>query len=159
GRHVLLSAPTGTGKTLAAFLPILTQLVSGENPHSALRTPQCLYISPLKALSNDTHRTLETYIGDLGALRPKMRMPRLGVRSGDSTGGEGRRLRTHPPEILLTTPESLAVLLSQPMARQLFAGLRWVVVDEVHALAGSKRGADLALSLERLTHLAEVPPQ
>jgi ATP-dependent Lhr-like helicase len=159
GRHVLLSAPTGTGKTLAAFLPILAQLLAEENPRSAIRNPQCLYISPLKALSNDTHRTLAGHIEELGALRPKMRRPRLSVRSGDSSAAERRRLRTHPPEILLTTPESVAVLLSQPMARQLFAGLRWVVVDEVHALARSKRGADLALSLERLAQLTEAPPQ
>jgi ATP-dependent Lhr-like helicase len=159
GRHVLLSAPTGTGKTLAAFLPILKQLVSGEKPHSPVRNPQCLYISPLKALSNDMYRSLATYIEELGVLLPNVPMPRLGVRSGDSNAGERRRLRTHPPEILLTTPESVAVLLSQPMARGLFAGLRWIIVDEVHALAGSKRGADLALSLERLTQLAEAPPQ
>ena len=81
-------------------------------------------------------------------------LPRVAVRSGDTTAAERRQQRRHPPDILLTTPESVAVLLSQPMARQLFAGLRWVVVDEVHALAASKRGADLALSLERLTELA-----
>ncbi len=159
GRHVLLSAPTGTGKTLAAFLPILTQLLAEENPQSAIRDPQCLYISPLKALCNDTYRTLTAHIEELAVSRPRRRMPRLGVRSGDSTAAERRRLRRHPPEILLTTPESVAVLLSQPLAYSLFAGLRWIIVDEVHALAGSKRGADLALSLERLTQLAEVPPR
>ncbi len=153
GQHLLLSAPTGAGKTLAVFLPILTRLMLEENPPSALPNPQCLYISPLKALSNDTYRTLTSHIEELTALQPSGRVPRLAVRSGDSTAAERRRLRSHPPEILLTTPESVAVLLSQPMARQLFAGLRWVVVDEVHALAGNKRGADLALSLERLSHL------
>ncbi|HEY7154186.1 MAG TPA: DEAD/DEAH box helicase [Gemmataceae bacterium] len=155
GQHLLLSAPTGAGKTLAAFLPLLTQLLTEADPPSAIRPPRCLYVSPLKALSNDTYRTLATHIEELSALLPDARVPRLAVRSGDSTAAERRRLRTHPPDILLTTPESVAVLLSQPMAHQLFAGLRWVIVDEVHALAACKRGADLALSLERLTRLAE----
>ncbi len=155
GQHLLLSAPTGAGKTLAAFLPLLTHLLTELDPSSAVRNLRCLYVSPLKALSNDTHRTLTTHIEELSALLPGVCVPRLAVRSGDSTPAERRRLRTHPPDILLTTPESVAVLLSQPMAQQLFAGLRWVVVDEVHALAACKRGADLALSLERLTQLAE----
>jgi ATP-dependent Lhr-like helicase len=155
GQHLLLSAPTGAGKTLATFLPLLTQLLTEVDPPTALRNPRCLYVSPLKALSNDTHRTLTTHIEELSALLPDARVPRLAVRSGDSTAAERRRLRTHPPDILLTTPESVAVLLSQSMAQQLFAGLRWVIVDEVHALAACKRGADLALSLERLTRLAK----
>jgi ATP-dependent Lhr-like helicase len=150
----LLSAPTGTGKTLAAFLPLLTQLLTESPPQTANRNLKCLYVSPLKALSNDTYRTLTGHVEELSAFLPDARVPRLAVRSGDSTASERRRLRTHPPDILLTTPESVAVLLSQPMAEQLFAGLRWVVVDEVHALAACKRGADLALSLERLTQLA-----
>jgi ATP-dependent Lhr-like helicase len=153
GQHLLLSAPTGTGKTLAAFLPLLTLLLNEPHPRSAHRNPRCLYVSPLKALSNDTYRTLRAHVEELAALLPDARVPRLAVRSGDSTAAERRRLRTHPPDILLTTPESVAVLLSQPMAGQLFADLRWVVVDEVHALAACKRGADLALSLERLTRL------
>jgi ATP-dependent Lhr-like helicase len=152
GQHLLLSAPTGTGKTLAAFLPILTQLIEcGTDDEAALT---CLYVSPLKALSADTERTLSTHLEELSASLNSGRLPSLAVRSGDSTAAERRRLWRHPPDILLTTPESVAVLLSQPRAGQLFAGLRWVVVDEVHALAASKRGADLALSLERLTELA-----
>ncbi len=152
GQHLLLSAPTGTGKTLAAFLPIVTQLIEKETDDEP--TLACLYVSPLKALSADTERTLSAHLGELSALFPAGCLPRLAVRSGDSTAAERRRLWRHPPDILLTTPESVAVLISQPRARQLFAGLRWVVVDEVHALAASKRGADLALSLERLTELA-----
>jgi ATP-dependent Lhr-like helicase len=154
GRHLLLSAPTGTGKTLAAFLPVLAQLFAEKKTPLTVRNVSCLYVSPLKALSNDAFRSLTAHIEELTALWPGHRIPHLAVRSGDSTASERRRLRTHPPDLLLTTPESVAVLLSQSMARQLFAGLRWVVVDEVHALAASKRGADLALSLERLTHLA-----
>jgi ATP-dependent Lhr-like helicase len=152
GQHLLLSAPTGTGKTLAAFLPILTQLIQERSNDE--HTLSCLYVSPLKALSADTERTLATHLEEIGALLPGSSLPRLAVRSGDSTAAERRRLWRHPPDILLTTPESMAVLLSQAKAPQLFAGLRWVVVDEVHALAASKRGADLALSLERLTQLA-----
>jgi ATP-dependent Lhr-like helicase len=153
GQHLLLSAPTGTGKTLAAFLPILTQLIHKET--SEEETLSCLYVSPLKALAADTERTLTTHLEELSAQLPAAYLPRLAVRSGDSTAAQRRRLWRHPPDILLTTPESVAVLLSQPRAQQLFAELRWVVVDEVHALAASKRGADLALSLERLADLAQ----
>ncbi len=153
GRHLLISAPTGAGKTLAAFLPILTNLIrdrsSGESPLT------CLYVSPLKALSADTERTLTAHLEELHALSPQSYLPRLAVRSGDSTAAERRRLWRYPPDILLTTPESVAVLLSQSRAQQLFAALRWVIVDEVHALAASKRGTDLALSLERLSELAQ----
>ncbi|MHB1426348.1 MAG: DEAD/DEAH box helicase [Gemmataceae bacterium] len=156
GQHLLLSAPTGTGKTLAAFLPILTQLIQDGNGEE--ETLACLYVSPLKALSADTERTLAMHLEELSAVTGTA-SPRLAVRSGDSTAAERRRLWRHPPHILLTTPESVTVLLSQPKAGQLFAGLRWVVVDEVHALAASKRGADLALSLERLTQLAKGPVQ
>ncbi len=151
-RHLLISAPTGAGKTLAAFLPILTHFIQHRrNEESNLA---CLYVSPLKALSADTERTLTAHLEELSALSPQKCLPRLAVRSGDSTAAERRRLWRHPPDILLTTPESVAVLLSQSKAQQLFAALRWVVVDEVHALAASKRGADLALSLERLSELA-----
>jgi ATP-dependent Lhr-like helicase len=152
GQHLLLSAPTGAGKTLAAFLPILTQIIQDRESEEAALT--CLYVSPLKALSADTARTLTAIFEELRALVPANRLPQLAVRNGDSTAAQRRRLWRQPPDILLTTPESVAVLLSQPRARLLFASLRWVVVDEVHALAASKRGADLALSLERLTHLA-----
>jgi ATP-dependent Lhr-like helicase len=152
GQHLLLSAPTGAGKTLAAFLPILMQLLEDRtHEKSALR---CLYVSPLKALSADCERTLTTHLAELHALLPESFAPRVAVRSGDSTAAQRRRLRLHPPDILLTTPESLAVMLSQPLATDWFAALRWVVIDEVHALAASKRGADLALSLERLAELA-----
>jgi ATP-dependent Lhr-like helicase len=153
GRHVLLSAPTGAGKTAAAFLPILAELLAEVEQPAGTSRLRCLYVSPLKALCNDTQRTLTAHIEELMEPWPGACRPRLAVRSGDSTAAERRRLRTHPSDILLTTPESLAVLLSQPMAEGLFAGLRWIVVDEVHALAVCKRGADLALSLERLTEL------
>jgi ATP-dependent Lhr-like helicase len=150
GGHVLLSAPTGTGKTLAAFLPILANLVAAP-PEAAL---SCLYVAPLKALVNDTARNLAAHAAGLAALLPGVAPPALAVRTGDTPAGARRALRDNPPAILLTTPESLAVLLSQTDFQDCFHRLRRVVVDEVHALAGSKRGADLALSLERLTALS-----
>ncbi len=152
GQHLLISAPTGAGKTLAAFLPILSHLTQEATSESAALA--CLYVSPLKALSADTERTLSKHLEELSGLIPAASSMRLTIRTGDSTAAERRRLWRNPPDILLTTPESVAVLLSQSKARQLFAELRWVVVDEVHALAASKRGADLSLSLERLTELS-----
>jgi ATP-dependent Lhr-like helicase len=165
GTHVLLSAPTGTGKTLAAFLPILSALL--QDTGSVWRvgsTLRVLYLSPLRALANDIARTLEGHLADLaspvgqaaslpfeeGKLAACPTGLRIAVRHGDTPAEERRALREDPPDILLTTPESLAVMLSQAELLPLFADLRWVVVDEVHALAAGKRGADLALSLERL---------
>jgi ATP-dependent Lhr-like helicase len=144
GRDVLLSAPTGGGKTLAGFLPSLVELAErggGEGIHT-------LYVSPLKALSADVARNLETPIRDMG-------LPvRLAVRTGDTEAAARTRQRRQPPDILLTTPESLALLLSYPDAAARFAGLRAVVLDELHALAESKRGVLLALWLSRLRNLA-----
>jgi ATP-dependent Lhr-like helicase len=165
GNHVLISAPTGTGKTLAAFLPILSSLL--QDTGSVWRvgsTLRVLYLSPLRALANDIARTLEGHLADLavpvgqagslpsdnGKLPTCPTRVRIAVRHGDTPHEERRALREDPPDILLTTPESLAVMLSQAELLPLFADLRWVVVDEVHALAAGKRGADLALSLERL---------
>jgi ATP-dependent Lhr-like helicase len=143
GESVLLVAPTGGGKTLAGFLPTLVDLA--ENPRSGLHT---LYISPLKALATDVARNL---------LRPVEQMG-LGVsietRTGDTPANRRARQRAAPPHILLTTPESLAVLLSLPDAGKMFAGLNCVVLDEVHALAGTKRGDQLALGVARLGLLA-----
>ena len=159
GRHLLLSAPTGAGKTLAAFLPILGRLLDpAENLCGA--SIRCLYVAPLKALCNDVFRNLTACVDGLAAFFPDGAiLPRLGVRTGDTPGPERQALRCDPPEILLTTPESLAVMLSQPSLLPVFAGLNWIVVDEVHALAPTKRGADLALSLERLSVVAPGSPQ
>jgi ATP-dependent Lhr-like helicase len=165
GHNLLLSAPTGTGKTLAAFLPILGEMVTPSNetrsPWTCLsRGVRCLYVAPLKALGNDACRGLQTAVNELLAFLPETAaVPRLAVRTGDTPARERRSQRDEPPDVLLTTPESLAVLLSGPDAGRLFSGLRRVVLDEVHALAPTKRGADLALSLERLEELAGAPLQ
>jgi ATP-dependent Lhr-like helicase len=162
--HLLLGAPTGTGKTLAAFLPILNDLFAKPSPSvslwAALRSSvRCLYVAPLKALVNDMARTLTGHLDELTTFIPTGRRPTVLTRTGDSTAAERRALRESPPDILLTTPESLAVLLTQPFCHSLFSGLQWIVVDEVHALAVNKRGADLALSLERLSAIAVVEPR
>ncbi|MEM9146144.1 MAG: ligase-associated DNA damage response DEXH box helicase [Pseudomonadota bacterium] len=139
----LLIAPTGAGKTLAGFLPSLVELAAGSN--LGLHT---LYVSPLKALAVDIARNLRRPVEDMGlALR-------IEERTGDTTATKRKRQRVDPPDILLTTPESLALLLSQPDGAALFAGLQRVVIDEVHALAGSKRGDQLSLAIARLQTLA-----
>jgi ATP-dependent helicase Lhr and Lhr-like helicase len=148
-RHLLLSTPTGSGKTLAAFLPLLDRLHA--EPPAGLR---CLYIAPLKALCHDVRKNLRAHVRGFRNFLGQPPLPfRVGLRTGDTPQRVRRRYLAEPPPVLLTTPESLALMLSHPHADELFSSLRWVVVDEVHALVGSKRGADLALSLERLDHL------
>src|ERR1039458_463351 len=140
---VLLIAPTGGGKTLAGFLPSLVDL--HLQPREGLHT---LYVSPLKALATDIARNLVAPVAEMGL------GVRIGTRTGDPPANRRARQRAAPPQILLTTPESLAVLLSLPDAGQMFAGLTTVVMDEVHALAGGKRGDQLALCVARLGGLA-----
>ncbi|WP_207459169.1 ligase-associated DNA damage response DEXH box helicase [Azospirillum sp. SYSU D00513] len=143
GESALLIAPTGGGKTLAGFLPSLIDL--SERPREGLHT---LYISPLKALAVDVQRNLEEPVAE-------MRLPiRAETRTGDTPDSKRRRQRAKPPQILMTTPESLALLLSYADAPDLFRGLRCVILDELHALAGTKRGDLLALGLARLARLA-----
>jgi ATP-dependent Lhr-like helicase len=150
GKNLLLAAPTGAGKTLAALLPIIDHLLRRPTASSV----RCLYLAPLKALANDLRRNLRAHLHRLYPFFPEAPTPlRLGLRTGDTPASERRRQQRRPPDILLTTPESLAVLLSQASAADLFRETSWCVVDEVHALAGNKRGADLALSLERLAEL------
>ncbi len=145
GNSTLLIAPTGGGKTLAGFLPSLIDL--HQRPRAGLHT---LYVSPLKALAVDIARNLEAPVAE-------MALPvSIETRTGDTPANRRARQRKTPPNLLLTTPESLALLLSQPDAPVLFAGLAAVVVDEVHALAGTKRGDQLALCLTRLAALAPI---
>ncbi len=142
-QSVLLIAPTGGGKTLAGFLPSLIAL--HDAPREGIHT---LYVSPLKALATDIARNLTTPVQEMGLSIS------IGTRSGDTSSEQRRRQREHPPNLLLTTPESLAILLSLEDAPLQFGGLKIIVVDEVHALAGGKRGDQLALCLARLAALA-----
>jgi ATP-dependent Lhr-like helicase len=147
GRHALLVADTGAGKTLAGFLPTLAAFCPsrGEMPPDGLHT---LYVSPLKALAHDVQRNLLTPVDELG-------LPlRIETRSGDTPSDRKKRQRVRPPHVLLTTPESLSLLLSYPDSFELFRGLKRVVVDEVHAFATGKRGDLLALALSRLQAIA-----
>src|SRR5262245_62118517 len=141
GRSVLLIAPTGGGKTLAGFLPTLVELSEAPRGESGLHT---LYISPLKALAVDIARNLETPVAE-------MKLPiRVETRTGDTPASRRTRQRRYPPDIMLTTPEQLALLLGSPDAPFLFETLKRVVLDELHSLVMSKRGDLLALGLARL---------
>ena len=144
GVSALLIAPTGGGKTLAGFLPSLVELENGTD----VACPHTLYLSPLKALATDIARNLETPIGEMGL------SIRVETRTGDTPQNRRQRQRKHPPHLLLTTPESLALLLAYPDAESYFKGLRRVVLDELHALVPNKRGQLLGLGLARLRRLA-----
>ena len=140
---LLLIAPTGGGKTLAGFLPSLVELADGT--HEGLHT---LYVSPLKALAADIKRNLRTPVDEMGL------DIRIEDRTGDTSYTQKRKQRADPPHILLTTPESLALLISYKDAPRMFAGVQRVIVDEIHALADSKRGDQLMLALARLQNLS-----
>ena len=161
GRNTLIHAPTGSGKTLAAFLWCLDRLVAQPSPAQTRQQPgtvRTLYISPLKALAYDVERNLRAPLAGiaLAAQRLDLEPPRISIanRTGDTPQDERRDLVRHPPDILVTTPESLYLLLTS-QAREILTGVEQVIVDEVHAIAGTKRGAHLALSLERLERLRE----
>ncbi len=156
GRHTLVVAPTGSGKTLAAFLWALDRLAVAAVPEDPSRRCRVLYVSPLKALAVDIERNLRAPLAGLRQAAHRLGLPqpniKVAVRSGDTAAEERRRLAGSPPDILITTPESLFLLLTS-RARETLGSVQTVIVDEVHALAGNKRGAHLALSLERLDAL------
>src|SRR5690606_3492864 len=157
GQHVLISAPTGSGKTLAAFLAAVDELVREGEQWGLPDETRIVYVSPLKALSNDIHRNLEA---PLAGIRERLREHsvrdvdiRTWVRTGDTPQYERSQMRKRPPHIVVTTPESLYILLGSQSGREMLATTRTVIVDEIHAVAGTKRGSHLALSLERLEAL------
>src|SRR5215475_2359989 len=162
GRTTLISAPTGSGKTLAAFLACIDRLVRKALNGDLQDRTEVLYISPLKALGNDIQKNLEGPLaeilqlaGERGLLMPQIR---TAVRTGDTLMHERRAMLKCPPHILVTTPESLYILLTAESSRKILRDVETVIVDEIHAVADDKRGAHLTLSLERLEHLTDRPP-
>jgi len=170
GRNALICSPTGTGKTLAAFLPVMSRLAVLRDADELLARTYCVYVSPLRALGYDVEHNLRRPLREMGILeRPnterakrrrgkiRERFVRTGVRTGDTPVEERRLMIARPPHVLLTTPESLALMVAMESYRAKLTHVETVIVDEVHALAGSKRGAHLALLLESLEELTRVP--
>src|ERR1700761_3610527 len=161
GKTTLISAPTGSGKTLAAFLACIDRLVRKALAGDLLDETRVLYVSPLKALGNDIQKNLELPLGEImqlagsrGLLMPPIR---TAVRTGDTLLKERRAMLARPPHILVTTPESLYILLTAARSREILRTVDTVIVDEIHAVADDKRGTHLALSLERLDAPAHQP--
>ena len=161
-RHTLVAAPTGSGKTLAAFLAAIDALLKEGLERGLQDEVHVLYVSPLKALSNDIELNLREPLAGIRDELLALGLPDVGiraaVRTGDTTSGERARMRRTPPHILVTTPESLYILLTSDSGREMLRSTRSVIVDELHAVAGSKRGAHLMLTLERLQQLCHTPP-
>ncbi|MGZ8915895.1 MAG: DEAD/DEAH box helicase, partial [Methylobacter sp.] len=162
GLNTLIAAPTGSGKTLAAFLAAIDQLVQQGLETGLPDETRILYISPLKALSNDIHKNLELPLDGIRFALLEHGLPdvqiRAQTRTGDTSTAERVAMKRYPPHILVTTPESLYILLTSVSGRDMLSTVRSVIIDEIHALAGNKRGAHLALSLERLAQLTATPP-
>src|SRR5687767_784937 len=163
GRHTLIAAPTGSGKTLAAFLIALDDLLTDALAGPIEDEVRVVYVSPLKALSADIHKNLAEPRRGLRRAAEDRGLPppaiTAAVRTGDTPSHERASMLHTPPHILVTTPESLYLLLTAQRSREMLRSVRTVIVDEIHAVIGGRRGAHLALSLERLQHVAERPIQ
>ena len=161
GRHTLIAAPTGSGKTLAAFMTCIDGLVRAGLDGGLPERTEVVYVSPLKALSNDIRRNLAEPLSEITALAEAEGTPleeiRVAVRTGDTPARERQAMAKRPPHILITTPESLYILLTSKSGREGLRGARTLILDELHAVAGNKRGSHLSLSVERLCELADGP--
>ncbi len=170
GRNLLICSPTGTGKTLAAFLPVMADLAARRDADELFPRPFCVYVSPLRALGYDIEHNLRRPLREMGLLerptteRARKRRGRIreqyirtGVRSGDTPLEERRLMIARPPHVLITTPESLALMLALEAHRKTLCAVETVIIDEVHALAGNKRGAQLCLALESLEEITSRP--
>jgi ATP-dependent helicase Lhr and Lhr-like helicase len=150
--HILVSAPTGSTKTLTAFLTILNELVDSSQKKILEDKIYCIYVSPLKALNNDIQRNLLEPLKEMELLQGNALNIRVMVRTGDTTQTDKNKMLKKPPHILITTPESLAILLSSIKFREHLTNVDWFIVDEIHSIADNKRGVHLSLSMERLSH-------
>jgi len=152
--NALISSPTGSGKTLTAFLSIINELLVLQENGKLVDRIYCVYVSPLKALANDIEKNLERPLRELCELAASKGLEgpriRVGVRSGDTSAYDRQKMAKHPPHIFITTPESLAIVLSSPKFREKFLNVRYMIVDEIHEICSSKRGVALSLTLERL---------
>jgi ATP-dependent Lhr-like helicase len=158
-RNVLVSSPTGSGKTLTAFTSIINELTRYAREGTLEERVYCIYVSPLKALGNDVNRNLNTPLAEMREVadRHGMNVPKItvAVRSGDTSQADRQKMVRHPPHILITTPESLALILAAPKFKDAFKNVEWVILDEIHDICDSKRGAFLSLTLERLRNHCE----
>ncbi len=152
--NVLVSAPTGSGKTICGFLAILNELIDSSEKEILEDRIYCVYISPLKALNNDIGKNLLEPLKEIEEIAGKSLGIRIGVRTGDTSQAERAKMLAKPPHILITTPESISLILNSLKFREHIKKIDWVILDEIHALADNKRGVHLSLSLERLQHLS-----
>ena len=153
GNNILVSSPTGSGKTLTAFLSVINELTELADTGQLEDKVYCVYISPLKALDNDIERNLEEPLKEIEKIAKKPLNIRKAVRTGDTSQYQRNKMLKQPPHILITTPETLSILLVAPKFREKLSHVKYVIVDEIHSLAENKRGVHLSLSLERLHHL------
>lgn len=154
-KNTLVASPTGSGKTLSAFLSIISELVKASRNNKLIDQVYCVYISPLRSLNNDIAKNVREPLEELIKMNEYVSQIRVGVRTGDTPQNERSKMLRKPPHILITTPESLAIILSAPKFREKLKNTKWLIIDEIHELCTSKRGIHLSLSLERLDELCQ----